>query len=114
MSKDNLLYRLIELDLKTKGKTICHISDELVNEPTEIEVGANEVVYTYLFHTNTADEFSLDMISPTEVINYNFNNVQNGSNTLIKSHWGKIKFSGATLLPNFTIQYVRIKFSNSL
>ena len=111
MSKDSLLYRLIELDLKNKGKSICHISDEMIHNPKEIEVGANEVVYTYNFIAGMNYPFSINLISPTEKINYTYQNVVNGNNDLIKAHWGKIKIEVESNAQYFYIQYLRIKFS---
>lgn len=109
--KDNLLYRLIELDLKNKGKSICHISDEIAHNPAEIEVGANEVVYTYNFIASQNHPFTVNVFSPTENLIYTHQNVVNGSNDLIKSHWGKIKVNVISNPQYFYIQYLRVKFS---
>jgi len=113
MSKDSLLYRLIELDLKTKGKSICHISDEMVQNPKEIEVGANEVVYTYNFMASLTYPFNVSILSPTEKINFTHFNVIGGSNDLIKAHWGKIKIDVIANPQYFYIQYLRIKFTSN-
>ena len=109
MTKDSLLYKIIELDFDNKGAKVMVIEDVLAENPVEIEIESNQVIYAYHFYTNSQNPYKVQAISPTQKVIYsNFNSVK-GSNNSIKAHWGNLRFLGE-VPPTYFVQYLLITF----
>ena len=65
--KSNLLIKMIEQDMLNKGVDSYHLTDAIVvDAKLKIKVGANEVVYVYLFAAkNLSESFTLSSGSST-------------------------------------------------
>lgn len=112
---------MIEQDLKAQGCTCKHITDEVIENPEMIEVGANEAVYIHYFYVTTStpifwweyypieDYYDVELVSPNTVVRYNELNTSDGISNRITRHRGNIKFKG--ILPNnFFVHFLRVKF----
>lgn len=107
-SNDTLLCHLVATDEMIKGEAPKLKLDELVFNPTHIDVATNEVVYIHFVHSNTA-AFNIEITTPTNVTVIKSNNtLNNNCNTIIKA-MGNIRFkTGAN--PNFYVQFLRILY----
>jgi len=107
-SNDTLLCYLLTSDEKLSGEIPKLKVDEIVQNPTHIDVAVNEVVYIHFIHSNTSS-FDIDVITPTSVTKINpSNSVENSCNTIIKS-MGNVQFK-STSTTDFYVQFLRILY----
>jgi hypothetical protein len=117
-TNDNILIQMISNDLRIKSISDYQLLDEVVTNPKNIEVGANEVVYACYCYVKTTGDFKVKLTSGTDVTNYhNLNTIEKivGSEPIYESsqittHWSSIKIT-ASLKGHFFIRYVKVVFS---
>lgn len=107
-SNDTLLCHLVATDEMLHGNTPKLKVDELLQNPTSIEVAANEVVYIHFIHCKKA-WFKIELTTPTSVIEITPQNTkENSSNSIIKA-LGNVKITSANDA-NFYVQLLRVLY----
>ena len=107
-ANDTLLQQIIVLDEINKGNKIISIQDALIQNPKEIRIGANEIVYVYFFSSNYP-VFNIQLITASKVVNYNNNTTLSNTNNQIIRCLGDVKFI-FNENENFYVQYVKINY----
>jgi len=123
-TNDTLLTQMIKQDMQIKGVSCYHLTDRVIDNPEQINVGANEVVYVSYFSTKQRDPFTLSMVSGTTQITYNEKNTKThykgkirGSgnyydyleSSLISRHWSNVKITFKGEQTGFFLRYVKVK-----
>jgi len=126
-ANDTLLVEMIKQDMQSKGISDHYLVDELVENPQQIKVGANEAVYVYYFSTRQKDVFKLELVSGTTKVVYTEKNtrfylwgkvVVSGTpfnhfeSSLISRHWSNVKVSFTGDPISFFLRYVKVKFTS--
>ena len=112
---DNILTLMIAKDMLSKNVENYQIKDEVVTNSEKIKVGANEVVYVCYCSVESPTDFSLQITSGTDVVNYHSKNTIKQELTAgvvyhssqITSHWSSIKIH-AKQTGDYYIRYIRI------
>lgn len=107
-TNDALLRHFIQLDASLRNKKVVSFDDEFVATPKEIDVQPNEVVYIHCFHASTAD-FSVRMVTPTKVVNYQPKTTVNGSSNQLVKCLGSVQFK-AQPADQFAVQYLKVRY----
>lgn len=125
-TNDALLTEMIKQDMQPKGISGYYLTDEVVESPKRIEVGANEVVYVCYFSTKQQDPFSLVLVSGTTKVSYNEKNtriyyrakIASSMNfydyiesALISRHWSNVKITFTGEPTGFFLRMVKVKFT---
>lgn len=124
-----ILEEMIKQDMQQRGITRYHISDELAENPKQINVGANETVYVYylcLKH-QAPPELEITLLSASTKINYTKGNTRcyyrgnltglSGEYDYIESsrisrHLSSIAITQKGTIEGFYIQYIKVKNLN--
>ncbi len=109
---------MIANDLRAKGITDYQLLNEVVTNPANIKVKANEVVYVMYCYVKPVAAFTIKLSSGTAVTTYDALNTRQKAvgieNTYesnqITAHWSNVSVK-STLTGHFFIQYVRVVFS---
>ena len=115
-TNDTLLIRIIERDLQTKGIADYRLKDEVATSPSQIKVGANEMIYTYHILIKSAWSFKTTLQSSTQKVTYEARNMLSAygayQSVLISSHLSTVSIEQSTTKPSsFFIRYVRVIFN---
>ena len=109
-SNDTLLCHIIATDEMIRDEISKSKVDELLSNPTQIKVAANELVYIHFIHSNDL-KFEMELKTATQVIKLNrLNTIEGSCNTIIRCLSDvKIKTNNK---PNFFVQLIRIQFTD--
>lgn len=111
-SNDALLSHFVKAEETALGQRAKYLTDQVLVNPTQIDVHPNEVVFLHFLHnynTNTPEGFELEVTTPTRVLRLNLlNTIEGSSNTILRSK-GNIKFRTSILL-DFYVQILRVQF----
>ncbi len=107
-SNDNLLCHIVATDEMLKGLSPKYKTDEIVHNPSRINVAANEVIYLHFFHCDSTD-FNIEIATPTFIQQLTPKNTFNGSNNTIIRAIGNVNFK-ATQDSNFYVQFLKIYY----
>jgi len=111
---DTLLQMMIKREMHEKGVSHYLLFDDVMVNPTEIEVRANESCYIVGVSVNTEREFTLAARSGTNAISYNNLNCDlsegSFSSTRISSHWGTIKLESESVDTDFYVRVIKVSF----
>ncbi|GAA4276287.1 hypothetical protein [Aquimarina mytili] len=107
-SNDALLTKIINTNEKNYHKAAKLISDERIINPDTIKVGANEVAYVHLFHSNVPD-FDIEIQTATETLTLNRKNTIDGNSNTILRTVSDMTFN-STKPKDFFIQLLRIQY----
>ena len=110
-TNDNILTLMIEKDMLSRKVVSYQIKDEVITNPKQIKVGANEVVYVCYCQVETSGDFKLKLESGTDVVTYHpKNTIQQGAayhSSQITSHWSNIKIISKSTIDYF-IRFIRV------
>lgn len=114
-TNDNILIRMIEKDLSARKAANYQLKDEVIVNPQQIKVGANEAVYVSYCYIESAGVFSIKVESGTDLVEYLPQNTYQrevaGTNiyqsSQITTHWSNVKIT-AQQTTNFFIRYIRV------
>lgn len=123
---NNILLEMIKQDMQLKGISKYHWNDEVVSNPSKIEVKENEVVYIYYFGNNQVDiwykeqPFNIKLKSGTTLLEYSQKNCKVVSqdyfmdhstfeSNRVTRHLTTINFEIDNPKADFFIQYIKIK-----
>jgi hypothetical protein len=106
---------MIEKDMLSKKVVNYQLKDEVVTNPKEIKVGANEVVYICYCLIESTDDFKIQLESGTDLITYHEKNTTKQllssitayHSSQITSHWSNIKIK-SKVSQYFFLRYIRI------
>lgn len=106
-----LLVKMIETDMQHRDIKGFLLQEETAENPAQIPVHANEVVYVCLFQA--ADPAGLHVVlrSATNAVRYNEHNTSEGFNNIISKHLSSIKVDNHSQTPNIIVRYIRVKFN---
>lgn len=115
ITNDHILTLMIEKDMLSKKVVNYQIKDEIVVNPKEIKVGANEVVYVCYCYVENSGDFLLKLESGTDLVSYHPKNTTKQELTQhiayhssqITAHWSSIKIK-ARVSNYYFIRYIRI------
>ena len=125
-TNDALLTEMIKQDMQRKGISCYYLTDEVVENPKRIEVGANEVVYVCYFSTKQREPFVAELVSGTTKVSYNEKNtrvyyrakIASSMNfydyiesALISRHWSNVKITFTGEPTGFFLRIVKVKFN---
>ena len=114
-TNDNILIRMIEKDLSARKAANYQLKDEVMINPQQIKVGANEAVYICYCDVESAGVFSIKVASGTDLVEYVPQNTYQREvagitihqSSQITTHWSNIKVT-AQRTTNFFIRYIRV------
>lgn len=113
---DTLLRMMIEREMHEKGVSHYLLFDDVLVNPSEIEVGANEACYLVGVSVKTQRDFEVVARSGTSSILYNNQTCEevNGcfKSSQISSHWGTIKLDVDSVDAEMLMRVVRVSFIN--
>lgn len=120
ITNDNILTHMIIQDMLSRKVINYQLKDEVVTDPKQIKVGANEVVYVCYCYVEASGDFSIQLKSGTDVVTYHPKNTVKQElsrdiayhSSQITSHWSNVK-----IIPKQTgyyyIRYIRITLKNT-
>lgn len=118
---DTLLKMIIEKDMIARGLSNYSLSDHILINPSKIELGVNEVAYVAGFSVDADLEFSLSLISATNITNYSQNNCvfaqrslerkesSSYTSTVISSHIGGIEIEKSETIGQFFLRVIKLE-----
>lgn len=120
ITNDHILNQMIVKDMLSRKVINYQIKDEVVTDPKQIKVGANEVVYVCYCYVETSGDFKLKVESGTDVVIYHPKNTVKQELTQgiayhssqITSHWSNLKIK-TNLTGYYYIRYIRITISKN-
>jgi len=115
ITNDHILTLMIEKDMLSKKVVNYQIKDEVVTNPKEIKVGANEVVYICYCYVEGREKFFVNLESGTDLVAYQPQNMTKRElskfivfeSSQITTHWSNIKIK-AKVSQFYFIRYLRI------
>ena len=126
-TKDTLLVKIIESEMRFKGITNYRIKDVEVKNPKLIEIKTNQAIYIYGVRLEREeDNFTFRLDSPTASIRYQSkgmnrylikselppnSNLYAYQSDRISSHWASLKVVNNLNIP-FFMHYVLITYMN--
>ena len=116
-AKDTLLIHMVTKDLQSKSITDYQLKDEIVSNPKQIKVGANEMIYTYYILIKSAWNFKTVLKSSTQNIVYDARNMFSTGgyqSNLITAHLSTVHIQqlGVAIPSLLFISYIRVIFNN--
>ena len=107
-TNDTLLIKMIEMDMQNKAISMYLLSDEMLINPDQIKVGANEVLYVYLVGVIAQFEFNVWLTSATSVIQLTPLNTESNISTQITNHLGNITIKKANPETKTYVRFIRV------
>jgi len=117
---DTLLIKMIEKDMLTRGiaeQNYVITEDRVLENPTQITVRGNEIIYVCYFSTNTPNGFTIRVVSGLSQAIYTpnttkINHTGNFESSVITTHNSTIFFNNLQNSP-FFIRYVKVTFNQA-